>query len=83
MKFLSIIASLTLATYAAAQELTRCGTADPPEGCSASSDTCPDQLGQDSIHNYMDCSYDECLDSFTREQGQRMFMLFDKLRAGK
>jgi hypothetical protein len=31
MKFFSIIASATLAAYAAAQEITRCGTVDPPE----------------------------------------------------
>ena len=55
----------------------------PTQGCPASADTCPDQPGQDNIHNYMDYSYDECLDSFTRQQGQRMFTLFDQLRAGK
>ena len=53
------------------------------EGCPASADTCPDSPGVDNIHNYMDYSYDECLDSFTRQQGQRMFSLFDQLRSGK
>jgi hypothetical protein len=31
MKFFSIIASACLATIAVAQEITRCGTTDPPE----------------------------------------------------
>lgn len=53
------------------------------QGCPASFDTCPDQPGQDSTHNDMDYSYDECLDTFTKEQGQRMFTLFDQLRAGE
>ncbi|KAK3699711.1 hypothetical protein LTR37_016316 [Vermiconidia calcicola] len=55
----------------------------PTEGCPAQADTCPGSPGQDSIHNYMDYSYDECLDSFTRQQGQRMFTVFDQYRAGK
>ena len=53
------------------------------QGCPARSDTCPDSEGDGNIHNYMDYSYDECMDLFTRQQGQRMFALYDEMRAGK
>ena len=53
------------------------------DGCPATSDSCPDSPGQDSIHNYMDYSYDECLEEFSLNQNQRMFSIYDQYRAGK
>lgn len=53
------------------------------EGCPQTQDSCPDSPGQDNIHNYMDYSYDACLESFTQQQGQRMFSSYDQFRAGK
>ncbi len=55
----------------------------PTEGCPAQSDSCPGEPGLDSIHNFMDYSYDACLDSFTQKQNQRMFSIFDQFRAGE
>ncbi|KAK5174906.1 uncharacterized protein LTR77_000042 [Saxophila tyrrhenica] len=53
------------------------------QGCPATKDSCPGQPGADSISNFMDYSYDECLDSFTAKQGARMFAVYDQYRAGK
>ena len=52
-------------------------------GCPTSQDSCPDAPGTDSIHNYMDYSYDACLTEFTQNQGVRMFSIYDANRAGK
>ncbi|KAI9699306.1 MAG: hypothetical protein M1836_002916 [Candelina mexicana] len=46
-------------------------------------DSCPGQPGYDSIHNYMDYSYDSCYEEFTPLQNARMFSMFNKLRKGK
>lgn len=48
----------------------------PPEntstgGCPASKDTCAG-IGPDPIHNYMDYSYDLCMDQFTLQQMRRI-----------
>ncbi|EGD79446.1 hypothetical protein PTSG_10010 [Salpingoeca rosetta] len=42
----------------------------PTNGCPAEvdADTCPHRRGYDNIHNFMDYSYDECLDRFSRWQ---------------
>ncbi|KAF2708585.1 metalloprotease [Pleomassaria siparia CBS 279.74] len=41
-------------------------------GCDVGRDSCPDQPGLDLVHNYMSYSSDECRDSFTPGQVQRM-----------
>lgn len=55
----------------------------PTSGCPAQSDTCPDAPGLDSIHNFMDYSYDECLYEFTDDQVTRLQSVYSQYRAGK
>ncbi|KAF5013037.1 hypothetical protein FDECE_931 [Fusarium decemcellulare] len=42
------------------------------EGCPARIDTCPNQAGDDPIHNYMDYSDDICYEEFTAGQESRI-----------
>ncbi|KAF8271758.1 metalloprotease [Lactarius quietus] len=51
--------------------------ASPAFGCPADRDSCPIQPGNDPIHNYMDYSYDSCMNQFTDGQITR---LQDQLR---
>lgn len=44
-------------------------------GCPSTQDSCPSVAGLDSIHNYMDYSYDICYNSFTTGQETRMFQV--------
>lgn len=41
-------------------------------GCPVGEDSCPDELGLDMIDNYMDYTYDACMDIFTQDQRDRM-----------
>ncbi|KAF1990105.1 MEP-1 like protein [Aulographum hederae CBS 113979] len=52
-------------------------------GCPSSQDSCPNQSGLDSIHNYMDYSYDQCYTQFTAGQQTRMLQMYSQYRAGK
>jgi hypothetical protein len=51
-------------------------------GCPVGQDSCSGG-GVDSIHNWMDYSYDSCMDRFSTGQVTRATALFDQLRAGK
>ena len=53
------------------------------EGCPRRKDSCPSASGLDNIHNYMDYSYDQCMEYFTPKQSARMVKLYDQLRAGQ
>lgn len=50
-------------------------------GCPRSKDSCPNQPGKDSIHNYMDYTDDKCYNQFTRGQRARMQTMWDSFRA--
>ncbi len=58
----------------------------PPEsiatgGCPASKDTCAGG-GSDPFHNYMDYSYDLCMDQFTLQQSRRIRCTIEHYRSG-
>ncbi|KAF3089760.1 hypothetical protein TWF569_001523 [Orbilia oligospora] len=57
--------------------------ADPTQGCPKGKDTCKGEKypGEDPIHNFMDYSYDACMDEFSAGQTTRIFQFWDKYRA--
>lgn len=52
-------------------------------GCPGSQDSCPSSSGVDSIHNFMDYSYDSCMYEFSNGQVSRATSTYDSLRKGK
>lgn len=52
-------------------------------GCPAKSDTCPNQPGNDPIHNFMDYSTDICMTELPRFQSVRMLWMYAKMRFGR
>jgi Pregnancy-associated plasma protein-A len=50
------------------------------QGCPASKDSCLDDPGLDSVHNYMDYSIDACYEEFTAGQIARMQSLWSTYR---
>ncbi len=54
----------------------------PAFECPTGSDTCP-QKGKDPIRNFMDYTYDSCMNEFTPGQFTRMEQQYDLFRRGK
>ncbi|PSK58600.1 extracellular metalloprotease-4 [Elsinoe australis] len=50
-------------------------------GCPVGKDSCPGVAGVDSIRNYMDYSYDSCMNTFSAGQISRMNSLYAQYRA--
>lgn len=55
-------------------------SASPTSGCPARRDSCSGDSLQDPIHNFMDYSYDSCMQSFTDGQIARMQGMSSKYR---
>ena len=53
---------------------------EPSYACNTHRDTCPDQPGLDPVHNFMDYSWDSCMNQFTPGQVARMDTAFAKYR---
>lgn len=74
-------------TFQGSCSRTNDGVADTPAqlgstaGCPPdTTDTCPLRAGVDPIHNYMDYSYDACMDQFTPGQKKRMRQMWRAYR---
>ncbi|KAG8625135.1 hypothetical protein KVT40_006886 [Elsinoe batatas] len=50
-------------------------------GCPVGKDSCPNSAGVDSIRNYMDYSYDSCMNTFSAGQITRMNSFYNQYRA--
>jgi len=46
-------------------------------GCPANVDSCPNEVGEDMYDNYMDYSNDACMNTFTRDQANRINVVMD------
>jgi hypothetical protein len=55
--------------------------ATPAFECPAGRDSCPGQPGDDPIYNFMDYSYDPCMNEFTVGQSARMDAAWGLFRA--
>jgi hypothetical protein len=53
---------------------------DPSDGCPVGKNTCPTGAA-DPIHNFMDYSYDACMNQFTAGQAARIDMMWSTFRA--
>ncbi|KAI9896797.1 hypothetical protein N3K66_007819 [Trichothecium roseum] len=53
----------------------------PSSGCPASRDSCPNQPGEDPIHNYMDYTSPDCWTGFSQGQIDRMNSQWEQFRA--
>lgn len=54
--------------------------AGPSYACQLRRDSCPAKPGLDPVRNFMDYSYDSCMDNFTRDQISRMELAWVRYR---